>query len=379
MEQMRNVSNNEGALFALLRVGLGTGGAAAAVPALSPGDWDGLYRMAGEQSVLGIAYAGIERLPKDAQPPMELAFQWASEAETVRGHNRLVNAEASRLTEFFAVAGRKTAVLKGPANARLYPDPLSRQCGDIDLWVEGGRKNVLRLLKEKNLIAGELSLMMLHAAPHHVDIAPGPDGIHVEVHFEPSSGNMDPFTNRRLQRYLAGEIAGAGMSSGGFYVPSIKFALVMQLSHIQRHFLMKGVGLRQILDYYVLLQNSTEADRAEVAARLHAFGLIHMAGALMWVLGEKLGLERNRMLCKPDAFRGRWLLSKAFAGGSFGHYAVEERGLVRRWIARRWRLLRCLPFAPAEVFWTGIDFVVTLVRSIPVRIRLRRLSLEGLQ
>jgi hypothetical protein len=141
---------------------------------------------------------------------------------------------------------------------------------------------------------------------------------------------------------------------------------------------MKGVGLRQILDYYVLLQNSTEADRAEVAARLHAFGLIHMAGALMWVLGEKLGLERNRMLCKPDGFRGRWLLSKAFAGGNLGLYAVEERGLVRRWIARWWRLLRCLPFAPAEVFWTGVCFVMTQVRSIPVRIRLRRLSLEGL-
>ena len=377
MGQMLDVSHNEGALFALLRLGLGTGGASTAVPALTPGDWDCLYRMAGEQSVLGIAYAGIERLPKDAQPPMELAFQWASEAETVRGHNRLVNAEASRLTELFAAAGRKTAVLKGPANAMLYPDPLSRQCGDIDLWVEGGRKSVLDLLKQKNLVAGVHSLMMLYAAPHHVDLAPGPDGIHVEIHFEPSSGNKDPFANRRMMRYLAGEIAKAGMSPGGFCVPSIRFALVMQLSHIQRHFISTGIGLRQIVDYYVLLQNSTEADRAEVAARLRAFGLIHMAGALMWVLGEKLGLERNRMLCRPDGFRGRWLLSKAFAGGNLGLYAVEERGLVRRWIVRRWRLLRCLPFAPAEVFWTGVDFVVMQVRSIPVRIRLRKLSLDG--
>ena len=122
----------EDKFFELLRVGLGTGGAATAVFRASPEEWDSLYRMAGEQSVLGIAYAGIERLPKDAQPPMELAFQWASEAETVRGHNRMVNAEASRLTQFFAAAGRKTAVLKGPANAMLYPDPLSRQCGDID-------------------------------------------------------------------------------------------------------------------------------------------------------------------------------------------------------------------------------------------------------
>lgn len=368
----------EDALFALLRGGLGVAEPRPSVIDLSPEVWERLYCIAAEQSVLGIAYAGAARLPKDAQPPMELAFQWASEAETVRGHNRMVNAEAARLTQFFAAAGRKTAVLKGPANAMLYPDPLSRQCGDIDLWVEGGRKSVLALLKEKNLLADENGLVRLFAAPHHVDLAPGPDGIHVEVHFDPSSGNLNPFANRRMMRYLAAEIAKAGEAPEGFCVPSMRFALVMQLSHIQRHFLEEGIGLRQVVDYYVLMRNSTEADRDEVAARLRAFGVSHMAGALMWVLGEKLGLERDRMLCRPDPFRGRWLLSKVFAGGNFGLYAEEERGLVRRWFARRWRLLRCLPFAPAEVFWTGVVFVKKLVKSIPLRIRLRKLSLEGL-
>ena len=368
----------EDALFTLLRLGLGAVEPQPLEVALSPEDWERLYSLAAEQSVLGIAYAGAARLPKDAQPPLELALQWASDAEAVRGHNRMLNAEASRLTQFFAAVGRKTAILKGPANAMLYPDPLSRQCGDIDIWVEGGRESVLALLKEKNLVADGGSLMKLYTAPHHVDFAPGPEGIHVEVHFDPSSGNLNPFANRRMMRYLVGEIAKAGEVPGGFCVPSLKFALVMQMSHIQRHFLSKGIGLRQIIDYYVLLQNSTEADRAEVAAHLRDFGIAHMAGALMWVLGAKLGLERDRMLCSPDAFRGRWLLSKVFAGGNFGLYATEERGLVRRWFARRWRLLRCLPFAPAEVFWTGVVFVKTLVKSIPLRIRLRKLSLEGI-
>lgn len=368
----------EDALFALLRGGLGVAEPQPSEVALSPEDWERLYSVAAEQSVLGIAYAGVERLPKEAHPPMELAFQWASEAETVRGHNRMLNAEAARLTKFFAAAGRKTAILKGPANAMLYPDPLSRQCGDIDIWVEGGRESVLALLKEKNLVADGGSLTKLYTAPHHVDLAPGPDGIHVEVHFDPSSGNLNPFSNRHMMRYLAAEIAKAGEAPEGFCVPSMRFALVMQMSHIQRHFLEEGIGLRQVVDYYVLLRNSTEADRGEVAARLRAFGVSHMAGALMWVLGEKLGLERDRMLCRPDPFRGRWLLSKVFAGGNFGLYAEEERGLVRRWFARRWRLLRCLPFAPAEVFWTGVVFVKKLVKSIPLRIRLRKLSLEGL-
>ena len=84
--------------FALLRLGLGMEGQAPSGISLTPEEWSALYDMAVRQSVLGVAYAGIQRLPKDAQPPMELAFQWASEAETIRGHNRLVNGVAARLT-----------------------------------------------------------------------------------------------------------------------------------------------------------------------------------------------------------------------------------------------------------------------------------------
>ena len=32
----------------------------------------------------------------------------------------------------------QTAILKGQANARLYPDKHARQPGDVDIWVEGG-------------------------------------------------------------------------------------------------------------------------------------------------------------------------------------------------------------------------------------------------
>ena len=110
------------------------------------------------------------------------------------------------------------------------------------------------------------------------------DSVKVEVHFRPSSGNFNPLTNRRLQRWLERESLNTTSVEQDFFVPSIKFALIMQLAHIQRHFLAEGIGLRHICDYYLLLQNSTAEARQEVAAELKAFGLRHIAGALMWVL-----------------------------------------------------------------------------------------------
>lgn len=366
----------EDKFFELLRVGLGTGGASTAVPALSPGDWDCLYRMAGEQSVLGIAYAGIERLPKDAQPPMELAFQWASEAETVRGHNRLVNGVAVRLTQLFAAEGRRSAILKGAANARLYPDAFIRQCGDVDIWVEGGRDSILDLLMRLNLLGSkDIDL----PSYHHVHLLEPMDGVEVEVHFRPSSGNRSPFTNARLQKFLAAELANAELAPEGFYVPSMKFALAMQLSHIQRHFLDGGVGLRQVVDYGVLLRRASDAERAELAANLRRFGLAHTAGALMWVLGRVLGLERELMPCKPDAWRGRWMLREVLDAGNFGFYRGAEPGFPWRWFARRWKALRLFPFAPSEVLWGEVAYARWFFASIAVRIRLRKLSLKDVR
>lgn len=91
------------------------------------------------------------------------------------------------------------------------------------------------------------------ASYHHVHLPENEQGVTVEAHFRPSSGNFNPITNRRLQLWLKKEILSATMVEEGFCVPSIRFALVMQLAHIQRHFLGGGIGLRHVCDYYWLL------------------------------------------------------------------------------------------------------------------------------
>jgi len=349
--------------------------------------------------MVGIAYAGICKLPKDRQPPLDLAFQWASEAETVRGHNRMVNREAANLTELFKAQGRRTAILKGAANARLYPDAFIRQCGDIDIWVDGGRESVVALLQDLGIMPAEPVTMgrfffsrnrpydelyaeakeILSVSGHHVHLTHSMNGIEVEVHFKPSSGNQNPITNKRLQRYLTAELENVELVPEGFCVPSLKFALVMQLSHIQRHFLASGVGLKQIVDYFVLLQNAPDSDRKEIAGLLQKFGLYRSCEALMWVLGQTLGLESERMLCPPNEKLGMRMLKQILLGGNFGFY---EKGvhlsMLPRWFFKRKRERRFWVFAPSEIFWMKAAYWKRTIRSIPIRIKLRKLSIRDL-
>ena len=350
--------------------------------------WNEIFRQAQRQSVSGVMWPVV----KDRKLPHDIAYQWVGLAERIRGLNELLNREAARLTQLFEKAGRRSVILKGQANARLYGSLLKddkdrltllRTPGDIDIWVEGGRESVvelligLGLLEERPTIANAGKRGKATANDHHIHLPATKEGIVVEVHFRPSSGNYCPWTNRRLQRWLEREVLSVTKVEEGFNVPSIRFALVMQLSHIQRHFLSSGVGLRQICDYYWLLRNSIPEDRQKVSEVLRRFGLRRTAGALMWVLGETLHLDEELMICGKDEWRGKWMLREIMEGGNFGHYAERLRtGVWRRFLSCKARNAKLMRFDFWEVVWMELLYMKMIVRTVPERMRRGSLSLR---
>lgn len=362
---------------------------------LEPEGWKTEFLLAQRQSLEGVIWPVV----KNKKLPLDIAFQWIGLAERIRGLNELENKEAARLTRAFEEAGRKAVILKGQANARLYGSwlkvhgsrlkddkdrlALLRTPGDIDIWVEGGRESVvelligLGLLNERPTIANVGKKDKATATNHHIHLPATKDGVEVEVHFRPSSGNFCPWTNRRLQKWLEREILSMTQVEEGFNVPSIRFALVMQLSHIQRHFLREGIGMRQICDYYWLLRNSIPEDRLEVSEVLGRFGLRRTAGALMWVLGETLHLDEELMISDKDEWRGKWMLREIMEGGNFGHYAERLRtGVWRRFLSNKARNAKLMRFDFWEVVWMELLYMKMIVRTVPERMRRGSLSLR---
>ena len=359
-------------LSALLRLGLGTSQAGVDFSQpLEPDEWTRLYSLAKQQSVLGVTFAGVERLPKESRPPMPFLLRWATEVEAIRGMNTLMNREARRLTQLFENVGRKNAILKGQANARLYPDPGLRQSGDIDIWVEGGRDSINKLLVEMGLLSEkELEYGRFW---HHAHLDRNKDGIMAEVHYRPASGN--PYKSKELQDFLNREILNAELVPEGFYAPSVKFALVMQLSHLQQHFYGGGLGFRQYIDYFVLLKNSTVEVRQEVSTVMKSLGMLRACSAVMWVLQQVLGLDRDLMLCEPSAWRGRRLLRLALVGGNFGKYRQKPRNVFVRWLRDRKQSLSWLPFDPMNAIFRELKYWNHTLYLMPLRVKRRRIGL----
>ena len=442
--------------FELLQVVIGNRQGLSRVP--TPEEWEEIYEMSKKQSLAGIAFAGVERLPQEQMPPGKRIRQWAVKAEKIREHNAKVSEDCRVISRFFEENGFDCVILKGQGNFAYYPEWLQglRSAGDIDVWcwpkskidgngkttdgsdghgynkdnkdnkdnknkVQGTRykvqgcKNLLNQRAEAsdlNSLNSEASAEVLNQREarlehpvraviefclskkrgeyvyyHNLDF-PVLKATPVEVHYRPT-WLYNPFRNRVLQRWFASQVqevqrvqerARKFKVYDGYKIPSVEFNVVFQLLHLYKHIFEEGIGLRQLLDYYFVVQNINDNDtQSEIAtktkrpsdyengsnnkdnrdnkdniillnslnqraiasdlnseasaevlnqrgARLELFkklGLKEFAGAVMYVMREVFAMPEERMLCRPDEKRGRKLLEEILIGGNFGKY--DER------------------------------------------------------
>ena len=301
-------------------------------------EWACILDMAQEQAIVGITVKGLDKLPAEQLPAKGLLLQWIGLAQLTGGTYLLHCERARELTNEFNTAGFRSCVLKGIGLAQLYPQPESRQLGDIDLWVEGDRKKVMAWMNKLG-VAG-------HVIWHHVD-ADFFDDVPTEIHFHPC-WLYNPFCNSRLQSWFD-EQRDAQMSVDkalGFAYPSVQFNAIYSLVHLYHHLIEEGIGIRHIIDYYYVIKALPEEDRVAVVKELKQFGLLSLARAMMWVLQNACGMPADNLICEPNVREGKFLMDEVMRGGNFGHYRNDTR--KRNSVARYMALL---PHYPREVLW----------------------------
>lgn len=95
--------------------------------------WARVYRLAREQALAGVLFDVVQRLPREWMPPKALLMEWYALAAQVRQRNRRMNVQVVKEQAALCESGFRATLLKGQGVALLYPQPLSRMCGDIDL------------------------------------------------------------------------------------------------------------------------------------------------------------------------------------------------------------------------------------------------------
>ena len=222
-------------------------------------NWQHLYSFAFKQALLGLCFDGIESLGKEypeelKKNPIErdLLMAWMGAAQQIHRQNMKVNAVAGKLYSMLREDGLRCCILKGQGNALMYPNAYSRNPGDIDVWVNASREQITEYAKKHFKLGDDIRYQ-------HIETSV--DGVPVELHFFPCTMN-NPIYNARLQKWFkrnadlqCSNVVSLPDGIGEIAIPTMAFNVIYQLTHLYHHFFDEGIGMRQIIDYFLVVND----------------------------------------------------------------------------------------------------------------------------
>lgn len=354
--------------FELLQVAIGNRDRLSQTPSVD--EWREIYGVCKKQTLQGICLVGLQRLPSDQWPDRKLKLQWSGIANKIMMKNEVANQECSELADFLRRKGMNCCVIKGQSNLELYTDELKhyRTPGDIDILLRPDKDNlsVHEGIKQSILWCKKLSdrhHFSTHITYHHADI-PWKGMLEVEAHYR-ATFLCSPMRNKRLQDWLEHNEQWTKnrlhITSNGkeceFPVPELSFNVIYQLLHIYKHLFESGIGLRQILDYYMVLRAwSGKKDGTDVMSLIHDFGMDKFVPAVMFIMKEVFLMPDDYLLCQPDKTEGQYLLNEIMRAGNFGHYddrldGDKGLGTTDHAIRKTRRNMSMILHYPEEVMW----------------------------
>lgn len=356
--------------FALLRAGLWNESPSEGYFPISESSWEQIYRMACVQTVEGIVYDGVMRLPANELPPSPLLIKWTVRVDLLERRNKEMNRVIEELDELFAANGLQPCLMKGQGVAACYANPLHRVCGDVDWYFTRADFS-----KANCLIAGK-GVRIRREAGFSVSYVW--KGVSIEHHYRMLDLH-NPFLKSYLKHLRTEETVQAGslcMGNRSVQLPSPLLMHVQVNTHILKHMLAFGIGLRQLCDsarvcyaYHNISENKLE----EVYRKA---GVFRWMQVLNGVLVTHLGLLPEYLPLSLSAeLKTDWMMEDVLLAGNFGFYDkrwIKEgsKPWVKRekkwWqVGRRFRLHA--PYAPLEAFWFPVMQVYSLIKKRTLR------------
>ena len=327
------------------------------------GERQEVYDFAEKQSLIGIC----NPTDYDIRMPHDLLFQWIGDVQIISAQNQLLNQRSTEVCQFLRESGFRCCILKGQGNAEMYPNPLSRMPGDIDVWIDAEEDTIQRFVRERFPDAKECF--------KHIKF-PLFDDVEVDVHQTPMKLRY-PQHQRRLQGWIDQhkeeqfnhfvKLTGTDVEVA---VPTARFNAVYQLGHIMIHLFDQGVGFRQLIDYFYVLKELADISLEEREKIVHTwkrFGMSRLASAVMWIESDVLGLHENYLLVTPNRKLGERLLADVLEGGNFGHYSIRQsyrhkRQKYKKRISSLSRLIGLAPLFPGEAVFEIMGKCVAVIK-----------------
>ena len=291
-------------------------------------DWPAIYHISREQTVVGLIVDAINTLPAELMPPKAIAQRFAIDKLNIERSHLKLNSVLKIVVEALNKEGIPHVLLKGQGVAQNYPNPTSRTCGDIDLYI--GQDN-FEYTKEILITLSDNPKEKIKETIKHASFQI--HGIEIEIHRIATYFGSQR-TNERFQSYTY-TILDASMNNltnthpleewnnmgSIIYMPCPTYNAIFQITHMIYHFIDSGIGLRQLCDWTRLIYTHT-FNELELQKVIKEFKLEKAWTGIASIAHNFLGLpQENIPYCNNiDKKLSERMLRIIFMTGNFGQY-----------------------------------------------------------
>lgn len=304
-------------------------------------DFNTVYQLAEEQSVVGLVAIGLEHV-QDVKVPKPFALQFAGEALQLEQRNKCLNVFVAELIDRLRKEDVYCILVKGQGVAQCYEKPLWRASGDIDLLLSDD--NYTKAKKVLRPVASEVANED-ETTKHQAFVI---NGFDVELH-----GRMPFVISKRVDEgidevlndiFCRKKVRSWNCNGTQVFLPSANNDVILVFTHFLHHFFIEWVGLRQICDWCRLLWTyRSEIDLHLLESRIRRMGLLSEWKAFASLAVDTLGMPVEAMPFYDARFKGKGekVLRRVLKSGNFGHnndlrYRTKYTGLSYKIVAT-WR------------------------------------------
>lgn len=308
--------------FQLLRIGLWGEGKLFLTDPMSDDDWNTILKYASNHTVEGIIYDSFTFLDEDQLPPISIRLKWAVRVDQIERHNAKMNEVIAEQFSLFTQNGIRPILQKGQGVASYYRIPTHRISGDIDwCFEEDDYSQARNYLKENHPDFEDTVGFSLHYYWKN---------IHIE-HHKKLFDIRSPLKKRYLRK-IAKKYSDRYEKLLIHNIPINLLSTEMQLlqvnSHILKHLLGFGIGLRQFCDSARLyFTHSNTIDSINLKQIYKKAGILKWIHLLHKVLVEYIGLPKSYIpFHYPEDLNISWMVNEIWYAGSFGYNDERFKG-----------------------------------------------------
>lgn len=329
---------------------------------LTQAAWDVQMRLAKNQTVSGLLYNAVSRLPHDLRPPQQMLMKLYSKVVYCENMNKILNERTCEIFKIYKDMGYHPILLKGQGVATLYDHPEQRAFGDIDIFVPDHDERLYNWVQKKSdgtdYVPGRDHLMAFHwngaLIENHLDL--------LKFYNKSLAKRMESIVNSELN--ADSQAVFVSINNNNLEVLPRTLGLLYQIVHFSKHLIMSGVGLRQLCDITLTMHRfHSEIDTEKLCKWFDMLEMRQMANAVAATAVSYLGLPAEEVPYhyKDDSLgeKDEDLMEIVMGAENFGYWVKlgKRKSWWNRMCMNLKQYFRIYPYMPKEVkteIWLSI-------------------------